>query len=124
MHVCVCVTASLLHSAALSAYEPTLIPSLACSSTLPSYVFSSYTALNAGLVGLGLTYAISLSSIFQYCIRLSAEVENVVSSVHIARMHKSLTLHTVLIRSFACVHGQMKGTTCAHIGTVNSSIST
>ena len=35
--------------------------------------------LNAGLVGLGLTYAVSLAGMFQYCVRLSAEVENVVS---------------------------------------------
>jgi hypothetical protein len=34
--------------------------------------------LNAGLVGLSLTYAISLADMLQYTIRLSAEVENIV----------------------------------------------
>lgn len=33
-------------------------------------------SLNAGLVGLALTYAISLNGMFQYCIRQSAEVES------------------------------------------------
>ena len=37
------------------------------------------TALNASLVGLGLVYGISLTDIFQYCVKVSAEVENVVS---------------------------------------------
>lgn len=37
------------------------------------------SSLNAGLVGLGLTYTVSLAGMFQYCVRLSAEVENVVS---------------------------------------------
>ncbi len=37
-------------------------------------------ALNAGLVGLGLTYTLSLAGMFQYCVRLSAAVENVVSN--------------------------------------------
>lgn len=37
-----------------------------------------YTELNAGLVGLSLTYAISLADMLQYTIRLSAEVENTV----------------------------------------------
>ena len=37
------------------------------------------SSLNAGLVGLGLTYTVSLAGTFQYCVRLSAEVENVVS---------------------------------------------
>ena len=35
-------------------------------------------ALNAGLVGLALTYAISLNGTFQYCVRQSAEVESLV----------------------------------------------
>jgi len=37
------------------------------------------TGLNAGLVGLSLTYTISLADMLQYTIRLSAEVENIVS---------------------------------------------
>ena len=36
--------------------------------------------LNAGLVGLGLTYTISLASICSYCVQQSAEVENIVRS--------------------------------------------
>ena len=38
--------------------------------------------LNAGLVGLSLTYAISLNGLFQFCIRESAEVESLVSTKH------------------------------------------
>jgi len=34
--------------------------------------------LNAGLVGLGLAYTISLTGNFQFCVRQSAEVENIV----------------------------------------------
>ena len=49
---------------------------------LATVAFSSIPlvgTLNAGLVGLGLTYTVSLAGMFQYCVRLSAEVENVVS---------------------------------------------
>ena len=35
--------------------------------------------LDAGIVGLGLAYTISLAGILQYCVRQSAEVENIVS---------------------------------------------
>ena len=38
-----------------------------------------YPALNPGLVGLALTYVVSLGGMLQFCIRQSAEVENVVS---------------------------------------------
>ena len=38
------------------------------------------SSLNAGLVGLSLAYTISLADMFQYCVRLSAEVENLVST--------------------------------------------
>ena len=38
----------------------------------------SLTELNAGLVGLGLTYTVSLAGMFQYSVRQSAEVENTV----------------------------------------------
>lgn len=41
------------------------------------YVLSS--ALDAGVVGLALAYTISLAGILQYCVRQSAEVENIVS---------------------------------------------
>lgn len=39
------------------------------------------SALNAGLVGLALTYTVSLSGTFQFCVRLSAEVENTVTCI-------------------------------------------
>ena len=39
------------------------------------------SALNAGLVGLSLAYAVSLNGAFQYCIRQSTEVESLVSEV-------------------------------------------
>lgn len=35
-------------------------------------------AQNAALIGLALTYAVSLNGMFQYCVRQSAEVENLV----------------------------------------------
>ena len=37
-------------------------------------------ALDPGLVGLSLTYMVSLSSMFRFCVRTSADVENTVSS--------------------------------------------
>ena len=37
------------------------------------------TSLDAGLVGLGLFYAMDMANIFQFGIRLSTEVENTVS---------------------------------------------
>ena len=39
------------------------------------------TALNAGEVGLAISYAILLTTTFQWCVRQSAEVENQVQSV-------------------------------------------
>ena len=36
------------------------------------------SALNAGLAGLSLVYSLALTDLFQYCVRQSAEVENVV----------------------------------------------
>ena len=39
------------------------------------YIFS---AVNAGLAGLSLVYSLSLTDLFQFCVRQSAEVENVV----------------------------------------------
>ena len=44
-----------------------------------SVLLSSNVDINAGLMGLSLTYAISLNTSFQYCIRQSAEVESLVS---------------------------------------------
>ena len=49
---------------------------------LAAVAFSSIplsSSLNAGLVGLGLAYTISLADMFQYTVRLGAEVENLVS---------------------------------------------
>ena len=43
------------------------------------YSFHVYLALDAGLVGLGLTYSIALVDILQHTVGLSAEVENVVT---------------------------------------------
>ena len=43
-----------------------------------SVMISVNLALNAGLVGLALTYAVSLNGAFQFCIRQSAEVESFV----------------------------------------------
>ena len=59
---------------------------------------SPLLGLNAGLVGLGLTYTISLAGIFQYCIRLSAEVENVVSAC--SSHYDILAVHTSMASSW------------------------
>ena len=37
-----------------------------------------FSVLNPGFVGLALTYALSLTGLFQYCVRQSAEVESLV----------------------------------------------
>ena len=47
----------------------------------PLYYNKTITGLNAGLVGLSLTYTISLAGIVQFCVRQSAEVENNVSQM-------------------------------------------
>ena len=49
---------------------------------LAAVAFSSIplsSSLNAGLVGLSLAYTMSLADMFQYCVRVSTEVENLVS---------------------------------------------
>ena len=49
---------------------------------LAAVVFSTVPlagSLDAGLVGLGLSYTVSLAVMFQFCVRLSTEVENSVS---------------------------------------------
>ena len=47
--------------------------------------------LNAGLIGLSLTYSVSLSGIVQFCLRQSAEVENVVRDQYSVCMHSPNT---------------------------------
>ena len=37
------------------------------------------TTLSTGLLGLGLTYTVSLAGMFQYCVMLGTQVENMVS---------------------------------------------
>ena len=39
------------------------------------------TELNPGLVGLALAYSVSLAGRLQYCVRLSAEIENLVRNI-------------------------------------------
>lgn len=41
----------------------------------------NFSALDAGIIGLGLAYTISLAGVLQFCVRQSAEVENIVSEV-------------------------------------------
>lgn len=43
------------------------------------FLFSCAVVSNVSLIGLSITYTISLSGMFQYVIRQSAEVENLVS---------------------------------------------
>ena len=45
-----------------------------------SFLFMSFSALDAGVIGLALAYTISLAGILQFCVRQSAEVENIVST--------------------------------------------
>ena len=47
------------------------------------YQFSVLLGLDPGLVGLSLAYTITLTGMFQYCVRISAEVENLVSDLFI-----------------------------------------
>lgn len=42
----------------------------------------SVSELDASIVGLGLTYTLSLAGSLQYCIRLSGDIENVVRRVY------------------------------------------
>ena len=41
------------------------------------------TDLDPALLGLGLTYTINLTGMFQYCVRQSTEVENIVSLLQV-----------------------------------------
>ena len=74
---------------------------------LPPLHAVSSIALNAGLVGLGLTYTISLASYFEYCIRVSAEVENVVSDMLVCHTICECDIHIALciyIHTLTCSH--------------------
>ena len=42
-------------------------------------MYFEYLAVDAGLIGLALTYALSMGSIFQYCIKQSTILEGLVS---------------------------------------------
>lgn len=44
----------------------------------PDSLFFHHLALDAGQVGLALSYALTLMGMFQWCVRQSAEVENMV----------------------------------------------
>ena len=46
-----------------------------------------FPALNAGLVGLSMTYAMTLMGMFQWGVRQSAEVENQVSVYNMCEVH-------------------------------------
>lgn len=50
---------------------------------LTQYFLQLTVGLNPGLVGLALTYAISLNGMFQFCVRQSAEVESLVNILYI-----------------------------------------
>ena len=45
------------------------------------YQFSVLLGLDPGLVGLSIAYTITLTGMFQYCVCVSAEVENLVSDL-------------------------------------------
>ena len=56
----------------------------------------SFLDLDPGLVGLSLAYSITLTGMFQYCVRVSAEVENLVSSYSTRcgyEIHTSMTTY-------------------------------
>lgn len=48
---------------------------------LSCVVFKSYLAVNSSQVGVVLIYLVQLVGLFQWCIRLSCEVENSVSRI-------------------------------------------
>ena len=54
-----------------------------------TFIESFFAGLNAGLIGLALTYAISLNLAFQFCIRQSAEVESFVCYNMVCNFSKS-----------------------------------
>ena len=59
---------------------------------LAAVVFFSISlagSLDAGLVGLSLTYTISLALYIQYCMRVSTEVENCVSGTLVVFLYGS-----------------------------------
>ena len=45
------------------------------------FIFN-FVDLDPGLVGLSLVYVINLTGMFQYCVRISAEVENLVRIIY------------------------------------------
>ena len=70
---------SLLHFLPPLPFIPSILSHSLCpSSSIPPFPTPLPPELNAGLVGLGLTYTVSLAGMFQYCVRQSAEVENIV----------------------------------------------
>ena len=56
-------------------------------------LFSCAVVSNTSLIGLSITYTISLSGMFQYVIRQSAEVENLVSECTPDLTSQLLALH-------------------------------
>ena len=62
------------------------------SSYYSSNLFCLDIQLNPALLGLGLTYTINLAGMFQYCVRQSTEVENIVSSFDSVILYYSLTI--------------------------------
>ena len=48
--------------------------------------------VDVGLIGLSLAYSVSLAGIFQYGVRLSGEVENLVSSAVVPCMRVAIVL--------------------------------
>ena len=58
-----------------------------------------FAVQNAGLIGLALTYAVSLNGMFQYCVRQSAEVENLV------RKQMLIDLALSNLHDFYCLDG-------------------
>ncbi len=62
--------------------------------TYTSVLHCSFSAYSPTLLGLGIVYCMSLTTYFQYCVRLSAEVENLVSifMTYMAQMH--VFMHT------------------------------
>ena len=54
------------------------IPKLSIIITVVFKQVFNFTELNAGVVGLALAYTISLAGTLQFCVRQSAEIENLV----------------------------------------------
>ena len=59
------------------------------------FCFAVLSGLDPALLGLALTYAVTLSGVLQYTVRQSAEVENLVTDVVVSSLHVLLGMRQI-----------------------------